>query len=80
MEKLGPLCYVKTIRYEGKHKEFKQTASIVTTRVNPARTLAQKHQLRIAYRLFLNEPMANAITFGKQYEQHLTSLENIEGL
>uniref|UniRef100_A0A0C9RKV5 Cya protein n=1 Tax=Fopius arisanus TaxID=64838 RepID=A0A0C9RKV5_9HYME len=78
MKKLGLLRYVATIRYAAKHKEFKHTANMVTTRINLGYTLAQKHQLQLAYRFYLNKPLENSITFGKQHIHRLTLLDNVE--
>ncbi|XP_046740534.1 uncharacterized protein LOC124407968 [Diprion similis] len=40
IEKCGPLCDMSTIRFEGNHRDFKQNAKVVTSRINIAYTLA----------------------------------------
>lgn len=49
---LGPLTFYCTMRFEGKHKSMKDIGKNTTLRVNPAHTLAIKHQQNFIYRLF----------------------------
>lgn len=54
MRKFGPLKYMSSIRFEGKHKMFKNNSKVVTSRKNPPYTFAVRHQLYLCNR-FINE-------------------------
>jgi len=61
MQQRGPLKQMSSIRFEAKHKELKQTANAITSRKNPAYTLAVKHQLQLNYRFILNRGFENRL-------------------
>lgn len=54
MHKFGPLKYMSSIRFEGKHKMFKTNNKVVTSRKNASYTFALKHQLYLCNR-FIND-------------------------
>lgn len=55
MHKFGPLKYTSSIRFEGKHKTFKNNSKVVTSRQNPPYTFAVRHQLYLCNRFFNKE-------------------------
>lgn len=59
------------IRFEAKHKKFKQNAKIVTSRKNPSYTLALKHQLQLANRFISNKGLENRLSWGVILEKQL---------
>lgn len=54
MRKFGPLKYMSSIRFEGKHKMFKSNSKVVISRKNPSYTFAVRHQLYLCNR-FIND-------------------------
>ncbi|KYM95709.1 hypothetical protein ALC62_13615, partial [Cyphomyrmex costatus] len=74
--KAGPLVQMSSIRFEAKHKELKQTAKAVSSRRNPAYTLALKHQLQLNYRLFiLNKGFEKRVEWGTILYESLTDID-----
>lgn len=55
MRKFGPLKYMSSIRFEGKHKMFKNNSKVVTSRKNSPYTFALRHQLHLCNRFINNE-------------------------
>ena len=64
MRKLGPMKFVAAVRFEGKHKPLKDYAKAMTSRVNPAYSLAIKQQLELNYRLIQNKGFEMRVSFG----------------
>lgn len=52
MQKIGPLKMCWAMRFEGKHREFKQCMNVSTCRKNILQTMAVKHQLKFSNLLF----------------------------
>jgi hypothetical protein len=62
---LGPLCFIWSMRFESKHGEAKKTAAINCNYVNICKSIAQKHQLKLCYRLMSREGLvSNDLTVG----------------
>ena len=49
IRKLGPLCHLWCMRFEGKHQYFKRIANQVCNFRNIAYSLAKRHQLRLCW-------------------------------
>lgn len=54
MEKVGPLINIWSMRFEGKHREFKMAAQAITSRKNICYTLTLKNQLKVAHQFSQN--------------------------
>lgn len=59
------------MRFEGKHKEFKQNASNVQCRKNLPLTLAKKSQLKFAFRVLGAVGLQDHFKFGKPIFHHI---------
>lgn len=66
IEKIGPIYAVSCLRFEAKHKEFKEYARVARTRKNICYTLAIRHQLKFAYRFQAQKGFHDRITFGQK--------------
>lgn len=55
IQKSGPLSMMWSMRFEAKHKQFKDAANSTSSRKNVLYTLALKHQLHLSYRFLLNK-------------------------
>lgn len=66
IEKIGPVKKVSSLRYESKHREFKKTANVVSSRVNITRTLAVKNQLKLCLRFISEKGFTDNIDIGKE--------------
>jgi len=75
MQQIGSLKQISSIRFEAKHKELKQTANAVTSRKNPAYTLAMKHQLQLNYRFISNRGFENRLEWGIILHENLTKID-----
>lgn len=64
MRHYGPLKFMTCMRFEGKHKQIKESSKISKSRKNPAFTLALRHQLHLCYKYLRNEFFVNGITVG----------------
>lgn len=53
--KLGPLAHISSMRYEAKHREFKQYAHVSCSRINLPHSLANKHQMKLCHRFQTKE-------------------------
>lgn len=73
MRKYGSLKKSMTcLRFEGKHMQVKENSKTCKSRVNPAFTLAVKHQLQLCYRFLCNQ--GDDISTGTVISKlHLTS-------
>lgn len=65
IERNGPIYAISCLRFEAKHKEFKEYARVVRPRRNICYTLAQRHQLSFATKLQVRKGFQNRIKFGK---------------
>lgn len=65
IKQMGPPKYFSCIRFEGRHRWFKQYANAMTSRVNPPHSLALKNQLMLSYRLLINDGFKDKIVVGK---------------
>ncbi|XP_066595388.1 uncharacterized protein [Prorops nasuta] len=64
MKQMGPLKNLSCIRFEAKHKQLKDYAKVITSRRNPAYTIALKHQLQLCSRFLSDEGFSDRITIG----------------
>lgn len=75
MQQIGPLKYMSSIRFEAKHKELKQTANAITSRKNPAYSLAMKHQLQFNCRFISNKGFENRLKWGVILHDNLMDID-----
>lgn len=68
MRNIGPLCNITCIRYEAKHRESKLTANVTCCRINVTKTLSQKHQLKLCYRLLSNTGFHTDLSLGPEVD------------
>jgi len=54
----GPLSLIWSMRFEAKHKMFKDSARAITSRKNIAYTLSLKHQLKLSSWFLMNEKIS----------------------
>ena len=71
-EKVVSLNSVSCWRYEAKHKPFKESASVTTSRRNLPLTLAVKHQLSLCYRFKTKESIIPDTEIGPGYIHDLS--------
>jgi len=64
MKKIEPLCHIWSMRFESKHRESKMTATSITSRKYICYTLTLKHQLKLAYRIILQNILSSEIHYG----------------
>jgi len=75
IENNSPIYAISCLRFEAKHKEFKEYARNVRSRKNICLTLAMRHQLHFAQRLQTKKGLQDRIMFGKSI-----SIKNIAQL
>lgn len=75
---LGPLKFYSSMRFEGKHKPMKMIAKTTTSRVNPAHTVAFKHQQNLCYRFFNNVGFSAQLSWDPLIMNNLTSAEDFD--
>lgn len=63
LEKSGPLSNLATLRYESKHRQFKLSANVISSRVNITHSLAIKHQLQLCFRFSTQRGFTNNISY-----------------
>lgn len=76
LRRYGPIRNLSCIRYEAKHKDLKSIAKAVTSRQNPAYTLALRNQIRLSCRFISREGLSNRVSWG--LEEKLSSLSEYE--
>lgn len=77
MRNVGPLWFVCCLRWEAKHRPFKQAARATNSRKNLSLTLAIKHQLNICARFLSKRPLNdNTFSFGRIEEVNTISIDN----
>ncbi|XP_066600979.1 uncharacterized protein [Prorops nasuta] len=76
MQKMGPPKYISSLRFEAKHKSFKDSAKVITSRKNIAYTLALKQQLQLNFRLMTNKGFEKAILIGPTLNENLNDLQS----
>lgn len=75
MRKMGPLLYMRTIRYEGKHKPFKNDAHRTNNFINLNKTLAINHQ---QYMAGVSNSYSDNVAHGKMEVIDDSTLEKIK--
>lgn len=75
MQQIGPLKQMSSIRFEAKHKELKQTANAITSRKNPAYSLALKHQLQLNCRFISNKGFEKRLEWGITLHENLMHID-----
>lgn len=71
MKKYGPL--MSSFRFEAKHRQLKNYAKVITSRVNSPYTLALKNQLKLCYRFVCAEGFLNCL----QHDAKIIKLTDI---
>lgn len=64
--KIGPLKNVSCMRFEAKHQEMKTIIKNVTSRLNPARTIARRYQIQMCKRFICQEGFTHCLSSGKK--------------
>lgn len=78
---LGPLCWIWSMRFESKHGEAKKTATVNCNYMNMCKSIAQKHQLKLCYRLMSKDALAeDDLTVGTGHIlRNCSSLSSLSG-
>lgn len=71
LRRLGPLKYLSSLRFEAKHKVFKNNAKIIMSRTNCPYTLALKHQLALCHRFLTGKGFPNRLSWGPTLNQRI---------
>ena len=67
----GPVSHLSCIRFEGKHRQLKQTAISNMSRVNLSYSVGIKHQLNLCNRFKANKSILPALEIGSIQEMYL---------
>jgi len=78
--RMGPLKNLSCIRFEAKHKEIKQYAKVITSRLNSPYTLALKHQLQLTHRFISNKGFENRFSVGNILKNSIQQLDNYDNI
>lgn len=78
MQLYGPLKHLASIRLEAKHKNLTNAAKNVSSRVNPAHTVALKVQLQQCYRFTAKEGFSNRLLTGPKNAMNITNLTDFD--
>lgn len=73
---VGLLWFVCCLRWEAKHRPFKQAARATNSRKNLPLTLAIKHQLNIYARFLSKQPLGDKFSFGASKEVNVINIKN----
>jgi len=77
IQKSGPLSMMWSMRFEAKHKQFKDAANSTSSRKNVLYTLALKHQLHLSYRFLISKNFnCNGLEVGRILNVSLSKREN----
>lgn len=76
MRNVGPLWFVCCLRWEAKHKPFKQAARATNSRRNLPLTLAIKHQLNICARFLSKRSFDDKLFLRVSEDFNVTNIEN----
>lgn len=75
IEAMGPPRFYSCSKFEAYHRLSKQYAHVVTSRVNIIYTVANKVQLKFAYRLYIKKGLKTTIEFGSMQERNCNYLK-----
>lgn len=70
MKNIGPLALIWCMRFEAKHRELKQCANAVSSRVNITKTIALKQQLNVCHRFLCGKILNEKLELGQILTQH----------
>ncbi len=59
IEQSGPVCFLSSMRLEGKHKQLKQFCNITSNTINLSHTIVKRHQIRFAVRCLSQRGLKN---------------------
>lgn len=76
MRDVGPLWFVCCLRWEAKHRPFKQAARATNSRRNLPLTLAIKHQLNVCARFLSKRFLSDKFSFGVSEEVNVLNIKN----
>lgn len=76
LKQLGPLKHLSSLRFEAKHKTFKDNAKVIMSRKNCPYTLALKHQLALCHRFLSGKRFSNRLSWGPTLNQRINDLED----
>lgn len=65
ISKVGPLSNISSIRFEGKHKDLKDSAKNVNNNINLPYTIATRLQLKVTHRMLSKVGLEDNIHIGK---------------
>ncbi|KMQ89723.1 hypothetical protein RF55_10617 [Lasius niger] len=78
MRRVGPLWFICCLRWEAKHRPFKQAAHATNSCRNLPLTLAIKHQLNLCARFLSGKPLGEKYSFGVQEEVSTKDIKNYQ--
>lgn len=68
IKRIGPPCYIQSIRYEAKHRDLKVTSNIMSNRKNTPLTLSTRLQLKCCNRILSQTVLKDEVLFGPFYK------------
>lgn len=77
MNNVGPLSAVSSIRFEGKHRQFKSISNIIASRVNITYSLAVRNQLWFAQRILSKKNVLNYLSYSSIFDPNFVNGEEI---
>jgi len=79
IQKCGPLSMMWSMRFEAKHKQFKDAANSTSSRKNVLYTLALKHQLHLSYRFLISKDInCSGLEIGRILNVSFSKRENYD--
>lgn len=76
LKRLGSLKHLSSLRFEAKHKIFKDNAKVIMSRKNCPYILALKHQLALCHRFLSGKGFSNRLSWGPTLNQRINDLED----
>ncbi|XP_070517418.1 uncharacterized protein [Cardiocondyla obscurior] len=64
IKQLGPVKHLSSMRFEAKHKVFKNNAKVIMSRTNSPYTLALKHQLSLCHKFLSEKGFSKRLSWG----------------
>lgn len=76
MDACGPLVFMWCMRFESKHRESKKIAVLTSNKVNLCKTIALRHQLKLAKLIYSGQLFAEVVQRGPTYTSVLRALSS----
>lgn len=74
LRRIGPLKHLSSLRFEAKHKTFKDNAKVAMLRTNCPYTLTLKHQLALCHRFLSEKGFSNRLSWGPTLNQSINDV------